>query len=248
MKTFLFKTPMVVLLFISFLTYGQKQQDTDKTFDNNPVYLVTYDAAYQGNLEPNKNTIEYASDFAAAIFMPFVNEIAQSKSEVLKIQPSKNYYGYRFEDYPASYNKDSKKAPFNSKKSKVKINDIKTVISDYNKNSVNFGGHYQLYDMEKVMTVDDVDEGIGAWIETSTIIIDTKTGIAYSTPFPGLGDEYCETGYSKKYFENTQFLYKKNSNLLITHDCQVDENLNDIFIIKLLYKISIIRNKEGTQE
>jgi hypothetical protein len=160
---------------------------------------------------------------------------------------SKKYYGYAFEDFAAPYNKESKKAPFSSKKSKVKLDDIKTVISDYNKKSVNFGGHYILYEVENVKTVEGDEDG--AWLEQNTIIIDTKTGIAYDTPFGRLGDGYCETGYSRKLFENTEFLYKKNSNLLITHECEMDSKLGEIFLIKVYKwdgnKFELLDSKKG---
>lgn len=153
---------------------------------------------------------------------------------------SKKYYGYSFEDFSAPYNKESKKTPFSSKKSKVKLDDIKTVISDYNKNSVNFGGHYILYEVENVKTVEGDEDG--AWLEQNTIIIDTKTGIAYNTPFGRLGDDYCETGYSEKIFENPVFLYKKNSNLLITHECEFEIDIEiDHDILKKLFLIKIYK-------
>jgi len=246
MKTNLFKIPVVVFLFVSFVIYGQKQDITDNNLDNIPVYFVTNGTTYEDQSELNKNILDYSSDCAASIFMPLVSETGQSNSEETKMQQSKKYYGYSFEDYPAYYSKESKKAPLNIIKSKVKVHDKKTVISDYNKNSVNFGGHYQLYDMEKVITAND---GFGSSIETNTIIIDTKTGIAYPTPFFGLGDANCETGYSKKLFENTVFLYKKNSNLMITHECEFDFELDDKFIIEIYKwdgtKFQLLETKKG---
>jgi len=183
----------------------------------------------------------------ATLYKPLVYVTDPSISEEIKIQPGKKYYGYAFADYPASYSKDLIKAPFNTNINKAKIYDIKSVVQSYKENSVNFGGHYILCEAGTIEGSETDSQG--TWEAIRAIIIDAKTGIAYPTPLPGLGFEDCETGYSEKIFENTVFLYKKNSNLLITHECDVDSNYDELFIIKVYKwngnKFQLLDTKKG---
>jgi len=215
--------------------------------DNSPVYSIANAKASKNETNPVPIRSSYSRERNDIMDKSMVYVTDPSISEETTIQPDKKYYGYAFADYPAYYNKNQVKAPFSTRKSKIEIEDIKTVISDYNKKNVNFGGHYLLYDIFTVKTVDEAV--IGAWEEVNTIIIDTKTGIAYPTPFFGLGNRYCKTGYSNELFENTEFLYQKNSNLLITHECEVDSELEEIFLIKIYKwngnKFQLLDTKKG---
>jgi hypothetical protein len=215
--------------------------------DNTPVYSVANAKASKNETNPDHTNSCYSSDWNAIIDKPMVCVTDPSISEETTIQPGKKYYGYAFADYPASYNKDLIKAPFNTNINKAKIYDIKSVAQSYKKSSVNFGGHYILCEAGTIGGSENDSQG--TWEEISAIIIDVKTGIAYPTPLPGLGFEDCETGYSEKIFENTVFLYKKNSNLLITHECDVDSNYAEIFIIKVYKwngtKFQLLDTKKG---
>jgi hypothetical protein len=187
---------------------------------------------------------------ACSSYHPSISYL-ETWSDKIKYQPNKKYYGYSFDDYTAPSTGQATKAALNITNSKVKIYDKQTVIADYKKGKINFGGHYQLYDMEIVEYAKGNDV-LGSSYELKTILIDTRTGIAYPTPIAGLTPVYCDSGYSKKNFENTAYLYKRNSNLLIAHECTVDSNFDEVVLIKIYEwtgtKFQLIGTKKGRKK